>query len=238
MKEEISPEERLLKLIRGKNKDKDFLRAIKEKKSKLPESNEIKEEVIEVAKEEKAFETPKKNKLNFALKEKWTKKYSPIEFVKNILLFIFSVLSLYLLVTLVIINPYSRNSEKKMEGIETNSKVNALQVQEAEKSFTSAPKPYSYYEEEIGKRNLFSSIVTDEVEKPIEKEAGLKELTSSLSLMGIIWGEKPEAIIQDSKTNKKYFLNKGGYIGEIVVEEIFGGKVILNYNGERVDLVL
>ncbi|NOX97863.1 MAG: hypothetical protein GXO98_07405 [Nitrospirae bacterium] len=50
--------------------------------------------------------------------------------------------------------------------------------------------------------------------------------------------QKSQAVIVDNNKKKTYFLNTGQSIGEIKVEKILKGKVILSYEGEQLDLRL
>ncbi|MBU4589584.1 MAG: hypothetical protein KKG01_01515 [Candidatus Omnitrophica bacterium] len=87
------------------------------------------------------------------------------------------------------------------------------------------PRPRSFDEDEED---------MDVVKKPvsISKEEILKDLT----LLGIITGEDNQAIIEDKKTKKTQFLYKGDSIGDLKVIDIKDSEVMLDYNGERIEL--
>lgn len=87
------------------------------------------------------------------------------------------------------------------------------------------PRPRSFDEDEED---------MDVVKKPvsISKEDILKDLT----LLGIITGEDNQAIIEDKKTKKTQFLYKGDSIGDLKVIDIKDSEVMLDYNGERIEL--
>jgi type II secretory pathway component PulC len=59
-----------------------------------------------------------------------------------------------------------------------------------------------------------------------------------ISLRGIIAGDDPQAVIEDSKSQKTYFLNKGQTMNGITVRDILSGRVIIELNGEIFDLTL
>lgn len=64
-------------------------------------------------------------------------------------------------------------------------------------------------------------------------------LSGRLTLMGIVSGNPPQAIIGDSQTQKTHFVSVGQPVAEgAVLEEILDNRVILNYSGERIDLNL
>ena len=98
-------------------------------------------------------------------------------------------------------------------------------------------KPYGFYAKEIGRRELFMPLVSKEG-KP--EEAGtLKELAANLSLIGIVASDgRLQAIIEDKKQRKTYFFYKGDSVGEIEIKDVLEGKVILGYGDEELALML
>jgi hypothetical protein len=64
------------------------------------------------------------------------------------------------------------------------------------------------------------------------------DLTKDLSLMGIISGENPQAVIEDKKGQQTLYLTKGQFISDMRVADIQENKVILEYRGKRVELHL
>lgn len=69
--------------------------------------------------------------------------------------------------------------------------------------------------------------------------AGASALASRLSLLGIVAGEKPQAIVEDTQTKKTYFVTVGQHVIEgLVVEAVQENRVVLTLNGERVELSL
>ncbi len=59
-----------------------------------------------------------------------------------------------------------------------------------------------------------------------------------LKLQGIIAGANPQAIVEDIKTGRVYFLSLGERIGEMELKQILPGKVKLDYHGQEVELSL
>ena len=59
-----------------------------------------------------------------------------------------------------------------------------------------------------------------------------------LNLNGIIAGDNPQAIIEDTKNKKSYFLNKGQSINRMTVKDILQDRVILEVDGETLELTL
>ena len=107
---------------------------------------------------------------------------------------------------------------------------------ETEKNDILATQPYSYYSSSIAKRNIFMPQQV-EVDEVITGPA-LEEVSAGLSLVGIIAGNRPQAIIEEKKTKKSYFLFEGGSVGQAKLIEISGDSVVMEYQGQTFELVL
>ena len=67
----------------------------------------------------------------------------------------------------------------------------------------------------------------------------IQTATASLTLMGIVDGAPPQAIIADSKTQRSFFVKEGETFGDgMLVEKIKDGRVTLTYHGAHMDLQL
>jgi type II secretory pathway component PulC len=97
-------------------------------------------------------------------------------------------------------------------------------------------KPLEEYLQGISGKQIFSSVPSAGVAGPASGVSA--DLVKDINLVGIITGDNPQAIIEDKKAQKTYYLNKGQYIGEFLVEDIQEGKIILNFNGQRFELHL
>jgi type II secretory pathway component PulC len=97
-------------------------------------------------------------------------------------------------------------------------------------------KSYSFYLEGVKGRKIFSSASAEDAQKSIGTASA--DLIKDINLVGIISGEVPQAVIEDKKAQKTYYLKKGQYIGELQLEDILEGKIILNYNGQSYELYL
>ncbi|MBU1044385.1 MAG: hypothetical protein KJ915_08340 [Candidatus Omnitrophica bacterium] len=73
-------------------------------------------------------------------------------------------------------------------------------------------------------------------EEDINKVSKLSELTKNLKLVGISWGDDPDAIIENPEIDKTYFVRKGYMIDEIKVYDIQKDRVVLRYKGEEVEI--
>lgn len=66
-----------------------------------------------------------------------------------------------------------------------------------------------------------------------------KQLAARLTLMGIVSGNPGQAIIEDSQTKKTHFVTVGQVVAEgAVVEQVLDHHVILDLDGEKIDLTL
>lgn len=100
-------------------------------------------------------------------------------------------------------------------------------------------KPYSYYQQEVSKRNIFGGGSSEsKVSRAIPTGITFKELVKDLRILGIVSGDKPQVIIEDTKLTKTYFLYTGDYLGDIKIEAINPDSVELEFKGEKINLFL
>lgn len=97
-------------------------------------------------------------------------------------------------------------------------------------------KPLEEYLKGVSGKQIFSNLPSAGVAGPVSGVTA--DLVKDINLVGIIAGDNPQAIIEDKKSQKTYYLNKGQYIGEFQLEDIQEGKIILNYNGQKFELHL
>lgn len=205
MKDNISPEEKLLKLIRGQKKQNNSVK-------KLPDAP---------AKETKTL----KNKiLSFPLQ-----RYFEFLNINKIIFWVFVGSCLYLV--FIFVYPLFMTKNIVLPDISQgkSTEEKSIILQEI--------KPYEYYTQGLKNRQIFSSASTgQESEKPLGTINA--DLIKDMSLVGIIAGDSPQAIIEDKKAQKTFYVTKGQFIGEFKVEEIQEGKIILKYNGQKFELYL
>lgn len=97
-----------------------------------------------------------------------------------------------------------------------------------------ATKPYEFYADEIRKRTIFTNTAAGSAK--VSAVSGEAQSIKDISLLGIISEPNPQAIVEDKKTQKTYYVTKGQFIGEFEVEDIQEGKIILNSKGKRYEL--
>lgn len=206
MKDNVSPEEKLLRLIKGKKPDTAVEKKIV---TPLTGAQEI------------------KPTLKSAFYLLWQKYLSFINLSK-IIRIAFVLSCIYLIVSLIYpwvalrkIRLPKAVPEKSLE-IELGQKVEV--------------KPYEFYLEGIKGHQIFSSAPSGGPGGPVS--AVNVDLMKDINLVGIISGENPQAVIEDKKSQKTYYVTKGQFIGEYQVEDIQEGKIIVNYRGQRFELYL
>ena len=66
-----------------------------------------------------------------------------------------------------------------------------------------------------------------------------RALATRLTLMGIVAGEPAQAIIEDTQTNKTYFVTTGQAVVEgAVLDKVLDNRVVLDLDGEKIELSL
>jgi len=215
MKDNISPEERLLRLIKG------------EKKSTLPNSprQDIaidKKTTSDITDSNPIIQNPIYSLARTYLTFTNIQKLIPILFVASIIYLFASFIYPWIGLKKIKLPDIPEEKLKKVEGPKVELKEE--------------PKPYEFYLQALSQRQIFSSSF-------IQEGAGASgvvsaDLIKDINLVGIISGENPQAVIEDKKTRKTYYLNKGQFIGELQIEDIQEGKIVVNYNGQKYELYL
>jgi hypothetical protein len=214
MHDNFSPEERLLRLIRGEVK-----KTIKKDEGKLF-----------------AFDVmPSKQSIQHSHISIFSKLRHLISFnlINHLFLFILLILAIYLTIDFFINRP--GNIERRiitMSGVGTTT---ALEVPQDVETEAERDKPISYYIQAISSKNIFTA---DLETKQTQVSPTFVEMVSKLKLQGIISGFNPQAVIQDTESKKTYFLSPGEYIGEIELRQILPGKVKLGYYDQEMELAL
>jgi type II secretory pathway component PulC len=89
---------------------------------------------------------------------------------------------------------------------------------------------------------LFGFIHAPQAQSPTQQEelstAVAEDFASQMNLIGIISGENPQAILEDKKTQKTYYVTKGQIIGSAQIEDIQENKIILSSQGKKFELGL
>lgn len=86
---------------------------------------------------------------------------------------------------------------------------------------------------EIKRRNMFTFLPSKE-EAQAAVNIGLT--LGNLKLVGILWSDNPQAMIENSKEQKTYFVSKSDRIGDIEIRNILRDKVIVGKGTEEWEL--
>ena len=204
-----SPEDKLLRLIKGKYK----------KKSDAKQTT--------VALSRKSFITEIAKKI--FLKNKIFKP-SFLKSINGILIAILILLLIYL-VYIFLSNPY-----KDLIPIAQEKEVSSINkdIISQEKPVLQPAKDYLVGLRQIKDQELFGAPSAKESEK-VGTEL---DISKRFNLVGIITGTEPQAIVEDKETQKTHYLYEGQSFNNVTLEEIGERKVVLSYKGKKTILVL
>ena len=83
------------------------------------------------------------------------------------------------------------------------------------------------------RRNMFTLLPSKE-EAQAAVNIGLT--LGNLKLVGILWSDNPQAMIENTKEQKTYFVSSGDKIGDVEVRKIFRDKVMVGKDAEEWEL--
>jgi type II secretory pathway component PulC len=207
---DISPEERLLAII--KEQDKKAGPSDTGKKKKFANVSEI-------------------------FRGRFLKNNLPcsniLKSVNKYLMALLAILIIYLIYDILFARPYKDIGT--LISRENGAKENA--VRGAKKETSSNMKEYSYYINEISGKQIFGQPVRAE-ESASAVAAVSDDASANFGLAGIVAGNNPQVIVQNKKNEKVYYLNKGDSLDGYIVEEISKNKVVLDRDGKKTTLFL
>lgn len=99
-------------------------------------------------------------------------------------------------------------------------------------------EPYSFYSKEFTGKRVFKLSTKEDAKRFDEPEVPIEELMANFSLLGIVSGENPQVIIEDKSANKTFFLRQGQTAGGLLLKKIEDGTITLIYKGEEFNLSL
>ncbi|MFH1459226.1 MAG: type II secretion system protein N [Candidatus Omnitrophota bacterium] len=139
-------------------------------------------------------------------------------------------------ICLIILFSFMFSGTKNLDILQ-NSQNKKVGVNLELKSFK---KPIQYYERILSRRRLFLGQGLSETNKPASINTEQFNLRfSDLQLLGVVSGAKgPQAIINDAKTDQSYYCSGNEEVGGFYVKEVLPNKVILELNGEKLELRL
>ena len=141
-----------------------------------------------------------------------------------------AVIALYIFFDIILVSP-SRKAAYTISRVSFSGAV----TQPAQSQMPIETKNYSHYSNQIAGKKIFSASLFVQT----ETQVGSGEAPAdNLGLVGIIPGADPQAIIEDKKAQKTYYLIKGQSVNGIILEDINENKVTLNYGGKKTILFL
>ena len=221
MAKNISPEEKLLSIIKNKGRAK-----------KQEPADSAKEQSKNAA---QAFQAKADEKLTNVLKSGMFKNrlFEPetLKTVNKYLFIALGILLSYFVIDLAFIRPYKNAKEIADKPVTETQQIPATQANNA-----AGVKDYSSYSGAMPSRQIFGQGQNQDT--ATENVTTSDNITERVGLVGILAGDNPQAIIEDKKAQKTYYLNKGQSFDGYVVEEISENKVTLNYEGKKITLFL
>lgn len=190
------------------------------------------------SKTKKQFKPPFKRKgpfklsrLSRVIKEFWLKrrvKILTLKFTNKVLIGLSIIVTLFIVFDFIVGNRDVRGLYLIEKGL-LPSELKADKIAES--------LPLSDYLDEIKRRDIFVSIEKEFPTYEEGEEITLASLAESLVLVGILWSDVPQVMIEDTILNKTYILNEGDSINNILIKDILKDRVILSYQGEEMEMM-
>lgn len=101
---------------------------------------------------------------------------------------------------------------------------------------TDQARSFQEYQKIASDKELFTPVHSSDVKDMVSDGNRIYELAKELKLVGIMPGERPQAIIEDKRSGQTLFLRKGDLIDAMQISDILEGKVILSYGEDNITL--
>jgi len=89
----------------------------------------------------------------------------------------------------------------------------------------------------VKKRNIYTfTLLSTPIEQQSSIEADIAAMLGNLKLVGIILGDNPQAMIENTKEQNTYLLNKNDIVGQLTIKKILRDKVILGKDDKEWEL--
>ena len=234
VKDHISPEERLLALIRGKHRKAE------------PEGEKKDARETEAPKGPEA-KHPDRKPGNIKASEIFKPGFLKSRFLEpaslrviNRCIAVLAVLFVaYLFIDIFFIKPSNKTALPAADEQAPNHSPAppALRASGSGSGSGRAPeaRDYSYYSAEISEKKIFGQ---GEQEGQDRQVIAAEDAAGNIGLVGIIAGDNPQAVIEDKKSQKTYYMTKGESFNGFIVEEVSQGRVVLDYQGKKIALSL
>jgi type II secretory pathway component PulC len=95
---------------------------------------------------------------------------------------------------------------------------------------------------QITNKNLFNRPRTrttpENYSSPTPARAVASALAEQYSLVGVVGGERPQAMLRNRKTNTLHYAAAGELVGELLVKQVNDRSVIVEASGEEIEIGL
>lgn len=98
----------------------------------------------------------------------------------------------------------------------------------------SGPESFAFDGSAAAKRNIFS--MSPEQPDSVLAQASPDQFLSAIKLVGVIWSDNPQAMIEDTKEQKTYLVGTGDQVGQFTAKKILSDRVVLENNGREYQL--
>lgn len=225
MQPDISPEEKLLSIIKG-SRDKPQEQIDNGKLSK-------KDDGLVPVKAGSRFD----DYLSIVLKSSFFKSsvFDPdiLKVFNKYMAIVVALMSLYFIWDILFVH-----ASRRANSIIADFSVKAMPVPVPQRAAKAETMNYSFYSNKIAGKKIFAAGSSAGYELRDTTDTSSEQQENNIGLVGIIPGDKPQAIIEDKKSQKTYYLMKGQSISDISVEEIDKDQVTIEYKGKRINLFL
>lgn len=216
MHKNVSPEEKLLSIIKGNNKSQPAIPAEAPQAQASQARNKIDDYISALSKN--------------AILKKSVFDPAALRAYNRYMIIAGGLIALYLIMDILLVSPY-RKAAHTISSLASS----ATSIRTAEKKVPIETKNYSYYSSKLSGRSLFTG---GPYSSSAPEELSDDEASDNIGLVGIMPGNNPQAIIEDKKAQKTYYLIKGQSINGITVDDVKEGNVILDYKGRKLTLFL
>jgi len=131
---------------------------------------------------------------------------------------------------------FSITGLKKIPGLKSSSQESTKNAHF--KEVAALKQTAAYYLDKIRQRDIFKIGAKKAVKETTQVPPTpiIVEATQYLKLVGISWSNDPDAMVEDTRALRTFFVKRGQMIGQVKIEAIFKDKVVLSYGGEEVEL--
>jgi len=112
--------------------------------------------------------------------------------------------------------------------------VESASAQNVEKNLPALNVDMNELSQQLRARNIFSFMPTRAVAGELTTEVPVA--ITNYKLVGIMWSDSPQAMIEDTKEQKTYLLGNGDQLGQVKVKKIFRDKVVIGKDEQEWEL--